>query len=86
MFGDLTIVPNPSCAEALLKIPEGFPGNKLILRILSISGNIIYKKSLKSSSKLEKLFAQDYSDGIYIIELSDEFGASARCKWIVNHL
>ena len=81
----LQVCPNPSFAEAILKVPAAFNGTNGIIRILDITGKETYQKVITKSSSYNQLDAAKFINGIYIIQLITDDGASAVCRWVVCH-
>jgi len=81
----LQVIPNPSSAEAIIKVPSSFTGVAGTLRILDITGKEMELRSIPSSASYLQLDAGKYSNGIYIIQLTSDSGASAVCRWTVCH-
>lgn len=80
----LTILPNPSFSETLIKLPATVNSKHIELRITEIGGKLTNKLCLTSSGWV-KLDAAAYRNGIYVIEVYDGNDIVAREKWIVNH-
>jgi photosystem II stability/assembly factor-like uncharacterized protein len=80
---DLGIFPNPSTANALVRLPAGVTSD-LLLRIVDLTGKVVGEKSVDSQPQT-LLDASRYSNGIYIVELYSGNSVVARQKWVVQH-
>lgn len=81
----LTIIPNPSDAEALLRLPQNGNLKFTGLRVTDLTGKVIDSRSVRSSGGWIKLDASALINGVYILEVLSGNKPSGRAKWIVNH-
>ena len=81
----MSVIPNPSSAEAILKPPSSFSSAGAVLRILDMSGKELEKRSLPPAMLYVQLNALNYANGIYIIQVTADDGSSAVCRWTVFH-
>jgi len=82
---NLTIIPNPSDQNALIKFPEAFLEHKKTLRISDQSGRIIQEYKLNRNDNSMNLKASSYPVGVYNIELISDDGFSKNNRWIIYH-
>lgn len=82
---NLTIIPNPSCQNSLLKFPGEFAGHKKTLRISDQSGKVIKVYRLNPSDNSMNLNSSSYPNGVYNIELISDDGLSKSNRWIIYH-
>jgi hypothetical protein len=82
--GNLKIYPNP--ADNLLAIDlSGIQAkSQCELSIRDISGKLIDKIRVKTSSKVITLNTTEYKPGIYSISISDDSGTIAKTKFIIS--
>jgi len=57
----------------------------MILKIFAVTGKMLEERRIASSTKLIRLNASGYTDGIYLIRLSEDGGESSVCKWSIRH-
>ncbi|MCX6286202.1 MAG: hypothetical protein NTY96_03735 [Bacteroidetes bacterium] len=81
----LHISPNPSSAEAMLKVPESFSQKNMILKVLDVTGKLMEHRSISTTTKYIHLNAANYPDGLCIIQLTTDSGESAVCRWSILH-
>jgi len=81
----LQVIPNPSSAEAIIKVPSSLMGSGSMLRILDITGKEMELRRIPPSTPYIQLDAGKYSNGIYFIQMTSDGGASAVCRWTVCH-
>jgi photosystem II stability/assembly factor-like uncharacterized protein len=81
--GKLSIIPNPSSVEALVKLPSNVSGI-FELRITGITGKLIDQSIISSTNEWTKLNVSDYENGIYLVEVLSGKNILAREKLIVN--
>lgn len=82
---NLQVHPNPSSAEAILKLPLSWSGKTVHLRISNISGQVVDNRIITTASSFIQLDATRFRNGIYFITLTADGGASAVCRWMVYH-
>jgi len=83
--GSLSIVPNPSVAEALVKLPATDGIRSLVIRVTDMTGKVMEQRSIESSSAWTTLNATRYANGIYLVELLSGDKTLARARWVVRH-
>jgi hypothetical protein len=81
----LQVYPNPSSAEAILKIPSPKSQTTMTMRITDITGKEMENRRIMMLSPYIQLNAAKYTNGIYIIWLTLDGGESAVCRWVVCH-
>jgi photosystem II stability/assembly factor-like uncharacterized protein len=81
----LQVIPNPASSEAILQVPDSFGPSVMILKIFAVTGKMLEERRIASSTKLIRLNASGYTDGIYLIRLSEDSGESSVCKWSIRH-
>ena len=81
----MKVYPNPSSAEAILKVSASVRGTSGILRILDITGKEKDQRVITNSSPYIQIDASKYTNGIYIIQITSDGGASDVCRWVVFH-
>jgi photosystem II stability/assembly factor-like uncharacterized protein len=80
----LSIMPNPSSAEALVKLPTNSQGD-LNLLIYDAGGILHEKRQVTSNSNWTKLNATSYQSGVYIVQVVSGNRVIAQEKWVVQH-
>ena len=80
---NLTIIPNPSDQNALIKFPPTFLDHKKTLRISDQSGRIIREYKLNRNDQSMNLKASSYPVGVYNIELISDDGFTMNSRWMV---
>jgi len=80
----LSIFPNPSISEAIVKFPAYSDSKHLELRITDLNGKLI-DKYLLNPSGLSKLNATNYENGLYFLEVFEGNDFVTRVKWVVIH-
>jgi hypothetical protein len=83
--GNLTIIPNPSHQNALVKFPSSYKGQIKLLKIIDFSSKIIEEYLLKPDDESINLNSSKYSNGTYNIELISEDGLVINNRWIICH-
>jgi hypothetical protein len=81
----LTILPNPTSAEALVKLPEINERDGLRIIIYSATGQVCEDKPVGSTTGWSKLNASAYSNGVYIVQVISGDRMIAQTKWVVQH-
>ena len=82
---NLSIMPNPTANEALVKLPASFNSQPLEICIIDMTGMEIESWAIASSTGWTKLNASGYRNGIYLVELLSGTSLSAHKKWVVQH-
>ena len=82
---NLSIVPNPSSSEALIKIPTSLDSKPCQIFIQDMSGKTVGQQTISNSTGWFKLNAMPYSNGIYIIEVFSDKKLIATERWIISH-
>jgi photosystem II stability/assembly factor-like uncharacterized protein len=80
----IQIIPNPTNQEALIKFPQDFISVNIRLKILDITGKIIFEENVSTSTGWITLDASSYRSGVYIVELLSSNGINSQ-RWIVQH-
>lgn len=81
----VTILPNPSAGEALVKLPASLNSKPLVLRITDMAGNEIEHHVITSSTGWTKLDATGYANGVYLVGIVSVGKLVACERWIINH-
>ncbi len=81
----LSIVPNPSSADAIVKLPGSHNTKSLQLRVIDMSGKELEKQYIVSSTGWTRLNASKYMNGFYLVEIRSGNQCIASEKWIVSH-
>lgn len=81
----LTIFPNPSATEALIKFSSNGFLRSPELRVFDMAGKVIYTCPVISSGGFTMLNCSGFANGIYLVEVSSRNTFIGREKWIVNH-
>lgn len=81
----LSIMPNPSSAETLIKIPASLDSKPILIRILDMNGREVEQRTIASSTGWTKLNASGYSNGIYLVGVISGNYLIAEERWVVNH-
>jgi Secretion system C-terminal sorting domain/PKD domain len=76
--------PNPSNEGTTIeaKISDGHTG---IIRIFDMNGKIVYQQTLTGGYQLVQLNTKDWTDGIYLCELSDDGNRIGNQKFVIQH-
>jgi len=82
---EISIMPNPTSSQALLKIPVNIDSKPFNIRILDLNGREIERQTISNSTGWTKLNASGYPNGIYIVEIESGNARLARERWIVKH-
>ena len=85
MLYGASIIPNPSSADALLKLPSSLDSKSLQLRVIDMAGKELERRIIASSTGWTKLNASGYASGTYLIEIVSGEQLVAHERWIVNH-
>jgi hypothetical protein len=81
----LSIMPNPTSAEALVKLPELNEKGDYSIMIYDISGKLRENRKIENSTGWTKLNANAYSDGVYVVQVVSGARMIASAKWVVKH-
>jgi photosystem II stability/assembly factor-like uncharacterized protein len=81
----LAIAPNPTSADALVKLPELNTNNDMNLMIYDMTGKLYETRAVESSTGWTKLDASSYNSGIYIVKVVSGNQLIASAKWVVQH-
>jgi len=82
---NLSIMPNPTVNEALVKLPGSLNSKPLELRISDIAGREIERRFIASSTGWTNLNASGYMNGMYLVGIFSGDHRVACQRWIVNH-
>jgi hypothetical protein len=83
--GKVAIIPNPSAGETLVRIPPGRCLELLELRVSDMTGKVICREVISSSTGWTKLNATSFVNGIYLVEVLSDKNPAGPEKWVVNH-
>ena len=81
----LSIIPNPSSTDALVKIPATLDSKSVQLRVYDMAGKIMEYRTIDSSTGWAALNASGYPNGIYLVEILSADRLVDRQQWVVNH-
>ena len=81
----LAIIPNPTSAEALVKLPLLNVQGDLSLMIYDAAGKLCENRKVESSTGWTKLNASAFNNGVYILEVVSGNRLIASAKWVVQH-
>jgi photosystem II stability/assembly factor-like uncharacterized protein len=81
----IKITPNPSSSTALLSLPSKVINDSKVLKVFSVSGNILYDHSISPKVSKVELDASEYPDGIYIVQVISNRGSVMNARWVVMH-
>jgi len=84
-LSQMRVYPNPSSAEAILKVSSTSSASSGTIRIFDITGKEMETRNFLSSVPYIQLNAGNYSNGIYIIQMTGDDGVSSVCRWTVCH-
>jgi hypothetical protein len=82
---NLSIMPNPTVNEALVKLPGSLNSKPLELRICDITGREIERRFIASSTGWTNLSASGYVNGMYLVGIFSGDHRVACQRWIVCH-
>jgi photosystem II stability/assembly factor-like uncharacterized protein len=83
--GRLTILPNPSVAEALIRLQSDGAARSLELCVTDMAGMVIYREFIRSANKWVTLNSSIFPNGIYLVTVLEGKDILGRGKWVVNH-
>ena len=81
----IKITPNPSGSTALLTLPSKVINDSKVLKVFSVSGNLIYNHSISPKVSQVELDASKYPDGVYIIQVISNRGTVMNARWMIMH-
>jgi photosystem II stability/assembly factor-like uncharacterized protein len=81
----LSIMPNPTANEALVRLPEMHEKNDLRLMVYDLAGRLHDNIELANTSGWAKLDASGYNNGNYIVQVLSGDRIMASTKWVVKH-
>jgi hypothetical protein len=81
----LSIIPNPTFNEALVKLPEMDGKGELTLTIYNAAGTRLDNRRIESTTGWTKLNASTYNNGVYILQIVSGDRLIASAKWVVQH-
>jgi photosystem II stability/assembly factor-like uncharacterized protein len=81
----LSIMPNPSSADAIVKLPGSLDSKALQLRVVDMSGKELEKQCIVSSTGWTKLNGSGYANGVYIVQIITGDQVIASERWVVYH-
>jgi photosystem II stability/assembly factor-like uncharacterized protein len=81
----LAIVPNPSSAEALVKLPALNDQSDVSIMIYDMAGTLRESRPVESGTGWSKLNASDYTSGVYVVKVVAGNHMIASTKWVVQH-
>jgi photosystem II stability/assembly factor-like uncharacterized protein len=81
----LVIVPNPTSAESLVKLPALNVKGDLTIMIYNLAGVLLEKRPVESTTGWTKLNASAFDNGVYIVQVVSGDQVIAGTKWVVQH-
>jgi hypothetical protein len=81
----LTIIPNPSNAEALVRFPTEGVLKSAELQVSDLTGKAIYQSHIQPGSGWTMLNSADFANGVYLVEIISGNNLISRGKWVVKH-
>jgi hypothetical protein len=81
----LTIIPNPTSTEALVKLPVLNEQGDLRLMIYDASGKLCENRPAGSTTGWTKIDASAYKSGVYVLQVVSGDRMIASTKWVVKH-
>ena len=81
----LAIIPNPTSADALVKLPGSNDLGDLILMIYDATGKLRETRPVESNTGWTKLNASAYTSGVYFVNVVSGNHLIASTKWVVQH-
>ncbi len=81
----MRIVPNPAFRDAFVVLPRGLNEEISGVRIIDLSGRVVYEKTGSSATPTLKLDASSLNNGLYIVEVITDRGYVMRQRWMVQH-
>jgi photosystem II stability/assembly factor-like uncharacterized protein len=81
----LAIIPNPTSAEALVKLPGLNDQGDLVLMIYDTAGKLRETRPVESNTGWTKLNASSYTSGVYFVNVVSGNHLIASTKWVVQH-
>jgi photosystem II stability/assembly factor-like uncharacterized protein len=83
--GKLVILPNPTSAEALVKLSELNHQGDLSIIIYNAAGTMLENRRVESSTGWTKLNASTFNNGVYVLQIVSGDCMIASAKWVVQH-
>lgn len=80
----LSILPNPTSGQAIVKLPEGPDFKDFEIRIMDMTGKLVVRYPLHDRHYCH-LDASLLANGIYLVVLYSGNTVLARERWVVNH-
>jgi photosystem II stability/assembly factor-like uncharacterized protein len=81
----MLISPNPASTSSLLRLPVISGEDDLIIRIMDMSGKVIFQEPIQSRCEWTTLDASDLHNGVYIVEIRSGNHSIKRECWVVQH-
>ena len=81
----LTMIPNPTATEALIKLPRMNEKGDLTLVIYNAAGTMLENRRIESATGWTKQDASTYNNGVYILQIVSGDRLIASTKWVVQH-
>jgi hypothetical protein len=72
----ISTFPNPATSELRVTIPASWQGKALTYEVVSMLGNTVQRKEVKTASQVEALNIASLNPGAYIVRVSGETGTS----------
>jgi hypothetical protein len=80
----LTILPNPSSGQAIVRLPSGPDSREMEIRITDMAGKTVGRYPLQNGDFCN-LDASMLANGVYVVVLYDGNSILARERWVVSH-
>jgi len=80
----LSILPNPSSGQALLRLPDGLDSKDIEIRITDMTGKVVTHYPVRERDYCQ-LDASLLSSGVYVVALYSGNTVLARERWVVSH-
>jgi hypothetical protein len=81
----LAIMPNPSSAEVLIKLPGLVEQGDFVLMIYDAAGSLREKRTVRHDTGWTKLDASLFSNGVYLMNVISANRVIASSRWVVQH-
>ncbi len=81
----LSVIPNPSSADAVVSFPSAFLSQRKTLRIYDLTGRLTEERVCEPDVQSIRLNASNYSNGVYMISVVSGNGVVSNCRWVVAH-
>ncbi len=79
---DVLIVPNPFTNESEIILSREFTGKETRLRVMNVVGELVFQKTLTSST--ERIYRGKLTPGIYFYEVQNSEGKRAAGKFVIQ--